>query len=94
MRSWVRIPPSALNLVVLCPAHPCAILIFSLLPCKCEAKTHFPNNELGLSAETVLRWIRKKELKAYKLGKKYRVRREDYQEFLDQRYTGKTDDDR
>jgi len=42
----------------------------------------------------VLRWIRKKELKAYKLGKKYRVRREDYQEFLDQRYTGKTDDDR
>jgi len=51
-------------------------------------------NELGLSAETVLRWIRKKELKAYKLGKKYRVRREDYQEFLDQRYTGKTDNDR
>jgi excisionase family DNA binding protein len=49
-------------------------------------------NELGLSTETVLRWIRKKELKAYKLGKNYRVRREDYQEFLDQRYTGKTDD--
>jgi excisionase family DNA binding protein len=49
-------------------------------------------DELGLSEETVLRWIRKKELKAYKLGKNYRVRREDYQEFLDQRYTGKTDD--
>ena len=48
--------------------------------------------ELGLSEETVLRWIRKKELKAYKLGKNYRVRREDYQEFLDQRYTGKTND--
>lgn len=49
-------------------------------------------DELGLSEETVLRWIRKKELKAYKLGKNYRVRREDYQEFLDERYTGKTDD--
>jgi excisionase family DNA binding protein len=49
-------------------------------------------DELGLSEETVLRWIRKKELKAYKLGKNYRVKREDYQEFLDQRYTGKTDD--
>ena len=51
-------------------------------------------DELGLSEETVLRWIRKKELKAYKLGKNYRVRREDYQEFLDQRYTGKTDDNK
>ncbi len=48
-------------------------------------------DELGLSEETVLRWIRKKELKAYKLGKNYRIKREDYQEFLDQRYTGKTD---
>lgn len=48
--------------------------------------------ELGLSEETVLRWIRKKELKAYKLGKNYRVSREDYQEFLDQRYTGRTDE--
>jgi excisionase family DNA binding protein len=48
--------------------------------------------ELGLSEETVLRWIRKKDLKAYKLGKNYRVKREDYQEFLDQRYTGKAED--
>jgi excisionase family DNA binding protein len=45
--------------------------------------------ELGLSEETVLRWIRKKELKAYRLGKTYRITREDYQEFLDQRYTGR-----
>ncbi|HZO73443.1 MAG TPA: helix-turn-helix domain-containing protein [Ktedonobacteraceae bacterium] len=45
--------------------------------------------ELGLSEETILRWIRRKELKAYKLGKTYRVQRKDYQEFLDQRYTGK-----
>jgi excisionase family DNA binding protein len=50
--------------------------------------------ELGLSEETVLRWIRKKALKAYKLGKNYRVRREDYQEFLDQRYTGKADENK
>ena len=50
--------------------------------------------ELGLSAETILRWIRNKDLKAYRLGKTYRVTREDYQEFLDQRYTGKPVDDR
>ena len=49
-------------------------------------------NELGLSEETVLRWIRRRELKAYKLGKTYRVTKEDYQEFLDQRYTGKPDE--
>jgi len=49
--------------------------------------------ELGLSEETVLRWIRRKELKAYKLGKTYRVKRPDYQEFLDQRYTGKLDEE-
>jgi excisionase family DNA binding protein len=49
--------------------------------------------ELGLSEETVLRWIRRKELKAYKLGKTYRVQRKDYQAFLDQRYTGKPDEE-
>ena len=50
--------------------------------------------ELGLSEETVLRWIRKKDLKAYKLGKNYRVTREDYREFLNQRYTGNIDSQR
>lgn len=47
--------------------------------------------ELSMSEETVLRWIRKKQLKAYKLGRDYRIKKEDYQEFLDQRYTGNTD---
>ena len=41
----------------------------------------------------MLRWIRNKELKAYRLGKTYRVTKEEYQEFLDQRYTGKSDED-
>jgi excisionase family DNA binding protein len=49
--------------------------------------------ELGVSEETVLRWIRKRQLKAYKLGRDYRVKKEDYQEFLDQRYTGNLDDE-
>ena len=49
--------------------------------------------ELGLSEETILRWIRNKELKAYRLRKTYRITKEDYQEFLDQRYTGKPDND-
>lgn len=51
-------------------------------------------NELGLSEETVLRWIRKKELKAYRLGKTYRITKEDYQEFLDQRYTGRISEEK
>jgi excisionase family DNA binding protein len=51
-------------------------------------------NELGLSEETVLRWIRKKELKAYRLGKTYRITKEDYQEFLDQRYTGRVNEEK
>lgn len=50
--------------------------------------------ELGLSEETVLRWIRKKELKAYRLGKTYRITKEDYQEFLDQRYTGRINEEK
>ena len=37
--------------------------------------------------------MRNKELKAYRLGKTCRVTKEDYQEFLDQRYTGKSDED-
>jgi excisionase family DNA binding protein len=49
--------------------------------------------ELGVSEETVLRWIRKRQLKAYKLGRDYRVKKEDYQEFLNQRYTGNLDDE-
>jgi excisionase family DNA binding protein len=51
------------------------------------------DREPGLSEETILRWIRNKELKAYRLGKTYRITKEEYQEFLDQRYTGKPDDD-
>ena len=49
--------------------------------------------ELDVSEETVLRWIRKRQLKAYKLGRDYRVKNEDYQEFLSQRYTGNLDDE-
>src|SRR6266487_62707 len=43
MRSWVRVPPSALNLVVFCPTYPCTKLVFPLLPYRCKAKAHFPN---------------------------------------------------
>ena len=35
----------------------------------------------------------RKERKAYRLGKTSRVTKEDYQEFLDQRYTGRSDQD-
>jgi excisionase family DNA binding protein len=63
----------------------------------CLSKEYLPvaqiAKELGLSEETLLRWIRNKELKAYRLGKTYRVTKADYQEFLDQSYTGKADED-
>lgn len=50
-------------------------------------------NELGMNEETILRWIRKKQLKAYKFARDYRIRRTDYEEFLRERYTGNPNED-
>jgi excisionase family DNA binding protein len=43
--------------------------------------------ELGLKVETIREYIRKKELPAYKFGRDYRVKREDYEEWLKKRRT-------
>src|SRR5258708_12505868 len=43
MRSWVRVLPSALNLVVIRPTYPCTKLIFPLLPCRCETQIRISN---------------------------------------------------
>ncbi len=48
--------------------------------------------ELGVHPETVRIWIRERELPAVKLRRTYRVKREDYEEFLRRRYTGKQAD--
>lgn len=45
--------------------------------------------ELGIHPETVRIWIRERELPAVQLRRTYRVKLEDYEEFLRSRYTGK-----
>jgi excisionase family DNA binding protein len=49
-------------------------------------------NRLRVHEDTVLRWIRTKRLKAYKIGRDYRIEKVDYEEFLRKRYTGNPDD--
>ena len=49
-------------------------------------------NRLRVHEDTVLRWIRTKRLKAYKIGRDYRIEKVDYEEFLRERYTGNPDD--
>ena len=46
--------------------------------------------ELKLHPDTIREYIRKKELPAYRFGRDYRVRKEDYEEWLKKRRT--TDD--
>jgi len=43
--------------------------------------------KLRVQVYTVRGWIRKKELPAYKVGRDYRVKKEDYEEFLKKRRT-------
>jgi excisionase family DNA binding protein len=48
-------------------------------------------NELGVSVEAVRGWIRAKQLIAYKVGKEYRIRSDDYRRFLSERRTDQED---
>jgi excisionase family DNA binding protein len=48
-------------------------------------------NDLGVSIETVRNWIRRKKLTAYRVGRDYRIKRADYDRFLEERRT--TDDE-
>jgi len=43
--------------------------------------------ELGVTIDTVRAWIRKKKLRAYRVGRDYRIRRVDYARFLEDRAT-------
>ena len=45
---------------------------------------------LKMDVETVRNWIRRKQLKAYRFGRDYRIRREDFDAFVKERAT--TDD--
>jgi len=42
-------------------------------------------SELRVHPDTVRGWIRTRKLKAFKFGRDYRVKREDYQKFVDSR---------
>ncbi len=50
--------------------------------------------ELGVHVDTVRKWIREKQLRAVKLGRRggYRIRRSDLNEFLRKRETIQDDD--
>jgi excisionase family DNA binding protein len=43
--------------------------------------------ELDVNIDTVRSWIRQKKLKAYKVGRDYRIKREDFEKFLEERAT-------
>ena len=42
---------------------------------------------LKMDVETVRNWIRRKQLKAYRFGRDYRIRREDFDAFVRERAT-------
>ncbi len=43
-------------------------------------------DDLRVHVSTVRDWIKQKKLKAAKFGRDYRIRRTDYEEFIEQRY--------
>jgi excisionase family DNA binding protein len=50
-------------------------------------------HELDVHPDTVRGWIRGKKLRAFKFGRDYRVKREDYQKFIDARATTPENED-
>ncbi len=50
-------------------------------------------NELGVPADRVRAWIRNKRLRAFKFGRDYRIKRDDYSRFIEESAT-RPDDDR
>jgi excisionase family DNA binding protein len=64
--------------------------------CRCVVSTEWLTveeiaQELKVPLDTVRSWIRRKELKAYRPGREYRVKREDLERFLKESAT--IDDD-
>lgn len=52
------------------------------------------SKELRVSPDTVLRFIRRKELRAYKVGVQYRIMREELERFMDTIRTDKSEQER
>jgi excisionase family DNA binding protein len=51
-------------------------------------------DKLGVSADTVQGLIRRKELVAYKVGNTYRIKKEDFDKFMEERRTDKKDEEK
>lgn len=49
--------------------------------------------ELDVNIDTVRSWIRQKKLKAYKVGRDYRIKQVDYDKFLEDRATLQDDEE-
>ncbi len=43
-------------------------------------------SDLRIKESTVREWIRRKSLKAAKFGRDYRIKRKDYEEFIEKHY--------
>jgi len=50
-------------------------------------------HELDVHPDTVRGWIRTKKLRAFKFGRDYRVKKEDYQKFVASRATTPEEDE-
>jgi excisionase family DNA binding protein len=50
-------------------------------------------NDLNVKIDTVRSWIREKKLTAYRVGRDYRIKRVDYEKFLEDRKTRNDEDE-
>ncbi len=50
-------------------------------------------NDLNVKNDTVRSWIREKKLTAYRVGRDYRIKRVDYEKFLEERKTRNDEDE-
>ena len=52
----------------------------------------FISEDLDVPEDTVREWIRQKKLPAYRVGREYRIKKEDYEKFLQESRTIPEDD--
>ena len=54
----------------------------------------FISQDLDVPEDTVREWIRQKKLPAYRVGREYRIKKEDYEKFLRESRTIQEDDEK
>lgn len=50
--------------------------------------------DIRVHVSTVREWIRRKKLRAAKFGRDYRIKRKDYEEFIEKHYNENSDEQR